>query len=92
MPKYKEVKPGKVRTGKGYELLLWSDGGKSWTYNGKLHREDGHAIEGNNRKEWYLYGKQLEKDWFLKNQEQINKMKAWELFEPVELVRLKHDI
>ena len=89
MPKYKEVDIDQ-QTGKGYEVILWSDGVKSWTYNGKLHREDGHAIESPNIKEWYLNDEQLEKDWFLKNPEQINKMKAWELFEPEELVRMKN--
>ena len=33
---------------------------KSWFRNGRLHREDGPAIEyTDGRKEWYLYGKML---------------------------------
>jgi len=34
------------------------NGTKSWLLNGKLHREDGPAIEyANGNKEWYLNGK-----------------------------------
>ena len=42
-----------------------SDGTKAWYLNGKLHREDGPAIEWpDGSKQWYLNGKEyIEKDW-----------------------------
>ena len=96
MPEYKVIKE-RQRTGNGYELMLWDDGDKSYYFNGRYHREDGPAFEpdikhihlhtGSNS--WFLYGKQLDKEWFLKNPEKINEMKAYELFEPEELVRMK---
>lgn len=92
MPKYKTVKIGEKPTRYGYELLLLTEGRKSWTSNGFLHREDGPAFEHkDDRNVWYILGKELNKYWFLQHPEQINKMRAWELFEPEELVRLKHE-
>ena len=36
----------------------YSDGSKAWYLNGKLHREDGPAVEySNGTKHWYLNGK-----------------------------------
>ena len=36
-----------------------ANGDKSWCINGKLHREDGPAIEwANGNKSWYINGKQ----------------------------------
>jgi hypothetical protein len=33
---------------------------KRWTLNGKLHREDGPAVEWpNGQKEWYLHGEEV---------------------------------
>lgn len=43
--------------------------------------EDGHL-------EYFLNGKELTKDWFLKHPDKINELRAWDLFEPEELVRL----
>ena len=41
-----------------YEVKVYSDGTKEWYLNGKLHREDGPAIErSNGTKQWYLNGK-----------------------------------
>ena len=41
-----------------YEVKVYADGTKSWYLNGKLHREDGPAIEyGNGTKLWYLNDK-----------------------------------
>lgn len=92
MEKYTEVKHGK-ETGIGYELIITKKGCKVWRLNGRAHRIDGHAYEElDGFKSWYLNGKLLYKDWFLKNPEKIKKMKAWELFEPEELVGLKHEI
>ena len=36
-------------------IIEWHDGIKEWRLNGKLHREDGPAIEyGNRVRSWYL--------------------------------------
>jgi hypothetical protein len=38
-----------------YQVFIYPDGTKLWYLNGKLHREDGPAIEYlNGYKEWYL--------------------------------------
>ena len=38
-----------------YEVHEYSDGTKHWSLNGKLHREDGPAVEyWGGTKEWYL--------------------------------------
>jgi hypothetical protein len=43
-----------------YQVFIYPDGTKLWYLNGKLHREDGPAIEYlNGYKEWYLEGEQL---------------------------------
>ena len=40
------------------ELIIWSDGTKIWRLNGKLHQEDGPAVEYlDGSKEWFLNGK-----------------------------------
>ena len=40
-----------------YEVKVYPDGDKEWFLNGKLHREDGPAIEcANGHKEWFLNG------------------------------------
>lgn len=90
MPKYKEVKFSKA-TDKGYELVTYDDPNAQPDYywNGSLHRLDGPAFEDDGSKEWWINGQPLDKDWFLENPDKINKMKAWELFEPEELIRLK---
>lgn len=87
--KYKEVKVERP-TRNGYELILYNNGDKEYRYNGNLHREDGSAREYvNGDKEWWLNGNELTKEWFLQNPEKIVPMKAWDLFEPEELIRLK---
>jgi hypothetical protein len=41
-----------------YTVKVYEDGTKFWYLNGKLHREDGPAIElANDNKFWYLNGK-----------------------------------
>ena len=41
-----------------YEVRVYADGGKIWYLNGKLHREDGPAIEYTDvNEQWYLNGK-----------------------------------
>ena len=43
-----------------YKVAVWPDGDKSWWLNGKLHREDGPAIEyANGDKSWYLNNKKV---------------------------------
>ena len=40
------------------ECKTYPNGDKVWWLNGKLHREDGPAVEwANGRKEWFLNGK-----------------------------------
>ena len=43
-----------------YEVEVYPDGAKFWYQYGKLHREDGPAVElANGTKYWYLDGKEL---------------------------------
>ena len=43
-----------------YTVKVYHDGSKSWRLNGKLHREDGPAIEwADGYKFWYLDGKEV---------------------------------
>ena len=43
-----------------YKVKVYANGTKHWFLNGKLHREDGPAVElANGTKSWYLNGKQL---------------------------------
>ena len=45
------------------EVKVSSDGDKHWYLNGKLHREDGPAVElTNGAKFWYLNGKRHRED------------------------------
>ena len=38
-----------------YKVIVYGDGSKYWRLNGKLHREDGPAIEhSNGSKSWHL--------------------------------------
>jgi len=42
---------------KEYTVKVFDDGTKKWYLNGKLHREDGPAIEyASGTKEWWLNG------------------------------------
>lgn len=46
-----------------YTVKVYPNGYKSWWLNGKLHREDGPAIEWDDGgKEWYLNGKYHRED------------------------------
>ena len=41
-----------------YEVMVYTNGDKYWSLNGKRHREDGPAVElSNGDKAWYLNGK-----------------------------------
>ena len=43
---------------KTYEVKIHKNGDKCWYFNGKLHREDGPAVEyTNNDKEWWFNNK-----------------------------------
>jgi hypothetical protein len=45
------------------EYEIADDGIRRWYLNGKLHREDGPAVEyPNGTKKWYLYGKYHRED------------------------------
>ena len=43
-----------------YTVKVYPNGSKSWWLNGKLHREDGPAIEwADGDKSWWLNGKEV---------------------------------
>ena len=67
-----------------YKVKVYANGGKYWYLNGKLHREDGPAIEyADGSKRWFLNGKLHREDgpaiesangfkqWFLNGKEII---------------------
>lgn len=68
----------------------WNDGTKCWYLNGKLNRTDGPAEEWSDGSNcWWVDGVQLFKENFtLALIEQLN---AWEIFTPVEIVKMKLD-
>lgn len=42
------------------EIRLYFNGDKYWRLNGKLHKEDGPAVEmKNGYKEWWLHGRNI---------------------------------
>ena len=46
-----------------YEVKVYADGNKAWYLNGRLHREDGPAVEDSDgTKVWYLNGKRHRED------------------------------
>ena len=46
--------------GKEYTVEVYPSGSNYWHFDGRLHREDGPAIEwANGDKEWYLHGEFL---------------------------------
>ena len=48
---------------KTYEVKVYADGYKAWWLNGKLHREDGPAVEmADGYKEWWLNGERHRED------------------------------
>ena len=50
-------------TYKKYEVKVFNSGKKEWYLNGKLHREDGPAIEfADGNKYWYLNGTRYTED------------------------------
>jgi hypothetical protein len=61
-----------------YTVKVYTNGTKSWYLNGKLHREDGPAVEGyNGTKSWHLNGKFHREDG--PAVEDSNGYKAWYL-------------
>ena len=43
-----------------YTTWIWPDGSKAYYLDGKLHREDGPAVESpDGDKRWYLNGKRV---------------------------------
>ena len=56
--------------------IEWSEGRKSWWFNGKRHREDGPAVEwADGSKSWWLNGIYYSKEEFnkkMKNSKKIN--------------------
>ena len=48
-----------------YEVRVYADGDKYWSLNGKLHREDGPAVEHcNGNKAWWLKSERLTEEEF----------------------------
>jgi len=48
-----------------YKVKVHENGTKFWYLNGKLHREDGPAVEwANGTKSWYLNGEELTEEEF----------------------------
>ena len=48
---------------KMYKVIVHENGTKEWWLNGKLHREDGPAVEcADGYKAWYLNGKRHRED------------------------------
>jgi hypothetical protein len=46
-----------------YTVKVYANGNKTWWLNGKLHREDGPAVEcADGHKSWYLKGKRHRED------------------------------
>ena len=46
-----------------YTVIVYASGDKRWHLNGKLHREDGPAIErADGSKHWYLNGRRHRED------------------------------
>jgi hypothetical protein len=46
-----------------YEVIVYADGGKTWSLGDKLHREDGPAIElSDGTKAWYMHDKRHRED------------------------------
>jgi len=85
-------------------LIVNSGGDKEWYLNGKLHREDGPAIEYvDGDKEWWLNGQRhredgpaielyfydIDKRWWL-NGKEYTQEEHWELTHPYEFIE-KHN-
>ena len=66
-----------------YNVNVYDDGGKRWYLNGKLHREDGPAIENNGYKEWYLNGEYYTEEEFNKKMSSAVEMTIAEIEELV---------
>ena len=55
----------KTHITKTYTVDVYDNGSKEWCLNGKLHREDGPAVErADGSKSWYLNGKELTEEEF----------------------------
>ena len=54
-----------------YTVKVYADGSKSWYLNGKLHREDGPAVESaDGDKYWWLNGKKVTEEEVMGKQSQ----------------------
>ena len=73
--------------------VMYPSGMTYYFLNGKLHREDGPAFIPNEvgyyQHEWFLDGMHCDKSFFEKNPARLEKMKAWQLFTPLEIVKLR---
>lgn len=73
--------------GSGYSMEEYSCGVKRWYLNGKLHRENGPAVEGSNgEKYWYLDGIELSEQRYVDEQKILSLHKENE--EMKEFLRL----
>jgi hypothetical protein len=71
--------------------VIYPNGEKQWWQHDYRHRDGGPAIVfGNGNRLWFFNGQQLSKRNFT-SIEMIKRMKAYGLFTPKELIRMKLD-
>ena len=81
---------------KEYVVKFYDIGTKEWWLNGKLHREDGPAVEGSDgSKFWYLDGKLHREDgpaveyasgskWWYLNEIEYSEEEYWDKLKPAK--------
>jgi hypothetical protein len=75
-----------------YTVKVYDNGNKFWYLNGKLHREDGPAVEyADGNKAWFLKGKELSEEEFNnRNKVELTLEEISEKFNiPIEQLRIK---
>jgi hypothetical protein len=65
-----------------YQVRVYPNRDKYWYLNGKLHREDGPAIEYlNGTKEWWLNGEQLTEEEFNREMNPVRELTVEQISE-----------
>ena len=75
-----------------YKVIVYNNGDKHWYLNGKLHREDGPAVEFvNGNKIWYINGEELSEEEFnSRNNVELSLEEISEKFNiPLDKLRIK---
>ena len=77
---------------KEYTVIVYTNGDKLWYLNGKLHREDGPANEGDDgSKYWYLNDEEYTEEEFLKKTSPIKELTVADIEKllgyPVKIVK-----